>query len=116
MAATNISAVSVRSINECASKLKPIGYWHAAPEILKSVRAYPADASERDREADGKQVGNALIVWLIAAKEIQEDSGPQPEPDFLRRALDQLGKRVAVCAFEVTSGVGLEVHDHFGDV
>jgi hypothetical protein len=87
--------MSVRSINEWISILEPIGYWQAAPEILKSLRAYPADVRERDREADGKQIGNALIAWgMIIAKEIQ-DLGPEPEPDFMLRALDQLGKRVA---------------------
>jgi hypothetical protein len=86
----------VRSIDEWISILAPIGYWQAAPEILKSLRAYPADLSERDREADCEQVGNALIAWaMITAKEIQGDLGPEPEPDFLLRALDQLGKRVA---------------------
>jgi len=96
MAELSISAMSVRSINDWISILEPIGYWQAAPEILKSLHAYPADASERDREHDGEQVGNALIAWaMIAAKEIQEDLGPEPEPDFLLRALDQLGKRVA---------------------
>jgi hypothetical protein len=88
--------MSVHSINEWISILAPIGYWQAAPEILKSLRAYPADVSERDREADGQQVGNALIAWaMITAKEIQQDLGPEPDPDFLLRALDQLGKRVA---------------------
>jgi hypothetical protein len=84
-----------RTIDDWIAVLEPMGYWQAAPEILKSLRAYPADASERDRERDGKQVGNALIAWaMIAAKEIQEDLGSEPQPDFLLRALDQLGKRV----------------------
>jgi len=72
-----------------------MGYWQAAPEILKTLCAYPADATEQDREDASKQVGNALIAWaMIAANEIQEDLGPR-EPDFLARALDHLGKRVA---------------------
>jgi len=88
--------MSVRSIEDWIGTLEPLGYWQAAPEILKSLRAYPAGASEQDREDDGKQVGNALIAWaMICAKEIQEDLGPEPEPDFLARALDHLGKRVA---------------------
>jgi hypothetical protein len=96
MAAPRVSSMSVRSINDWISILEPIGYWQAAPEILQSLRAYPADASEPDREHDGKQVGNALIAWaMIAAKEIQEDLRPESESDFLLRALDQLGKRVA---------------------
>jgi hypothetical protein len=87
--------MSIRSINDWIALLEPMGYWQAAPEILKSLYAYPANASEQDREADSKQVGNALIAWaMIAAKEIQEDLGPEPEPDFLLKALDHLGKRV----------------------
>ena len=94
MAAPSIPT-SARTIDDWITILEPLGYWQAAPEILKNLRAYPADASERDREHDGKQIGNALIAWaMIAAREIQEDLGPEPEPDFLRRALDQLGKRV----------------------
>jgi hypothetical protein len=87
--------MSVRSIEEWIGIVEPLGYWQAAPEILKSLRAYPVDASEQDHEADSKQVGNALVAWaMICAKEIREDLGPEPELDFLRRALDQLGKRV----------------------
>jgi hypothetical protein len=94
MAAPSIPT-SARTIDDWITILEPLGYWQAAPEILQNLRAYPADASERDREHDGKQIGNALIAWaMIAAREIQEDLGPEPEPDFLRRALDQLGKRV----------------------
>ena len=88
--------MSERTINDWIAVLQPMGYWQAAPQILKNLRAYPADASERDREADSKQVGNALIAWaMIAAKEIQEDLGSEPEPDFLLWALDHLGKRVS---------------------
>ena len=94
MAAPSIPT-SARTSDDWITILEPLGYWQAAPKILKNLRAYLADASERDREADSRQVGNALIAWaMIAAKEIQEDLGPEPEPDFLRRALDQLGKRV----------------------
>jgi len=96
MAEVSIRSMSVRTINDWIAVLEPMGYWQAAPEILKNLHAYPADASEQDREADSKQVGNALVAWaMIAAKEIQEDLGPEPEPDFLLRALDRLGKRVA---------------------
>jgi hypothetical protein len=87
--------MSERTIDDWVAVLEPLGYWQAAPEILKSLRAYPADATEPNREADSKQVGNALIAWaMITANEIQEDLGPR-EPDFLLRALDHLGKRVA---------------------
>ena len=95
MAAPSINSTPIRTIDDWATILEPLGYWQAAPEILKSLRAYPADTSEQDREHDSKQVGNALIAWaMIAAKEIQEDLAPEPEPDFLLKALDQLGKRV----------------------
>ena len=55
-----------------------------------------ADASEQDREADSKHVGNALVAWaMITAKEIQDELGPERQPDFFLKAPDQLGKRVA---------------------
>jgi hypothetical protein len=96
MATLSISNMTARTIDDWIAVLEPMGYWQAGPEILKSLRAYPADASERDREHDSKQVGNALIAWaIITAKEIQEDLRSEPEPDFLLKALDHLGKRVA---------------------
>jgi hypothetical protein len=71
--------MSERTINDWIAILEPLGYWQAAPEILKNLHAYPADASERNREADSKQVGNALVAWaIICAKEIQDDLGPEP--------------------------------------
>jgi len=38
--------MSERTIDDWVAVLEPLGYWQAAPEILKSLRAYPADATE----------------------------------------------------------------------
>jgi hypothetical protein len=94
--------MSVRSIEDWIGILKPLGYWDAADVILDNLDDYPKKGGElrkllnANREADKKQLGNALVAWaMLTAMEIEDEHGLSPEDEHTPRRTDLLVKALA---------------------
>jgi hypothetical protein len=92
--------MSVRSIEDWITVLKPLGYWDAADVILDGLDDYPKKGGElrkllnAHREDDKKQLGNALIAWaMLTAIEIETELGwASPEQEHTPRRSDLLAE------------------------
>jgi hypothetical protein len=92
--------MSVRSVEDWISILKPLGYWDAADVVLDELDDYPKRGGQlrnllnAHREDDKKHLGNALIAWaMITAIEIEAELGSaSPEQEHTPRHSDLLVK------------------------